>query len=88
MKRETHWAADAGSVSRLELVGGDADVLRALERVPGKSVEEVNASFARRFYRFKQVDWAAFELAVAAARRTGKPLHVIALNGTLDDESC
>ena len=24
----------------------------------------------------------------AAARRSGKPLNVIALNGTLDDESC
>jgi hypothetical protein len=86
--RETHWAADAGSVSRLELVGGDTDVLRSLEGMPGKSIAEVNAAFARRFYRFKAINWVDFDQAVAAARRTGKPLHIIALNGTLDDESC
>jgi hypothetical protein len=88
VKRETHWATDAGSVSRLELVGGNDENLRAVERLPGKSVEEVNAAFARRFYRFKEIDWTDFDRAVAAARRTGKLLHVIALNGTLDDESC
>ena len=54
----------------------------------GRSVEEVNASFARRLYRFAAIDWVPFDQAVAAATRTGKPLHVIAINGTLDDESC
>lgn len=88
VQRETVWHADAGSVSRLELVGGDESVLRAVDRMLGKTSEEVNASFAHRFYRFKEIDWSDFGQAVAAARRTGKPLHVIALNGTLDDESC
>ena len=88
VKAEPTWIADAGSVSRLELVGGDDGVLRTVERVPGQSVEQVNASFARRLYRFAAIDWVPFDQAVAAATRAGKPLHVIAINGTLDDESC
>jgi hypothetical protein len=82
------WEADAGSLSRLELVGGDERILRNLEEAPGKSAEEVNTSFAKRLYRFKMIDWVEFDQAVATARRLDKPLHVIAVNGTLDDESC
>ena len=73
---------------RLELTGGDEGALRAVERVPGRAMGEVTAAFARRFYQFKAIDWVDFDEAVAAARRSGKPLNVIALNGTLDDESC
>jgi hypothetical protein len=50
--------------------------------------EAVTGLFARRLYRFKEIAWVDFDRAVEAARRTGRPLHVIALNGTLDDESC
>jgi hypothetical protein len=88
VKGELHWIADAGSVSRLELVGGDKGILRALDGVPGKTIEEVHTIFARYLYRFKAIEWVEFGQALAVARRTGKPLHVIALNGTLDDESC
>jgi hypothetical protein len=88
VKGESQWFADAGSVSRLELVGGDEGILRALEGMPGKTIEEVHTAFARYLYQFKAIEWVDFARALAAARRTGKPLHVIALNGTLDDESC
>ena len=86
--QEVRHATDAGSVPRLELTGGDEGALRAVERAPGRAMEEVTAAFARRFYQFKAIDWVDFDEAVAAARRSGKPLNVIALNGTLDDESC
>jgi hypothetical protein len=84
----TREVSDGGSVSRLELVGGDEAALRAAERLPGQTEAEVSAAFARRFYRFKEIAWVAFDRAVAEARRTGKPLHVIAVDGTFDDESC
>ena len=87
-KGEPQWFADAGSVSRLELVGGDESILRALDGVPGKTIAEVDTAFARYLYRFQAIEWVDFGQALAAARQTGKPLHVIALNGTLDDESC
>jgi hypothetical protein len=81
-------ATDAGSVPRLELVGGDPTVVKALDRIPGITIEQATAALARRFYRFKDIDWLDFDKALALARETGKPLHVVALEGTLDDESC
>jgi hypothetical protein len=88
MHRTTQWFADAGSVSRLELVGGEESAPRAAGRLPGRAAEEVSAAFARRFYRFQGINWVDFDKAAAAARRTGRPLHVVALNGALGDESC
>jgi hypothetical protein len=88
VNRAAVWTADAGSVSRLELIGGRKSDLSVVEGLPGKTTEEVSVVFARRLYRFKGIEWVEFEKAATAAQRSGKPLHVIALNGTLDDESC
>ena len=43
---------------------------------------------SRRFYRFAELDWLDLATGVQLARETGRPLHLIALFGTLDDESC
>ena len=40
------------------------------------------------FYRFAAIDWLLLEDAVERARDGDRPLHVIVLLGTLDDESC
>jgi len=53
-----------------------------------KAEAEMNAALAQQFYRFKRIQWIEFGRAAALARTTGKPLHVISLEGTLDDESC
>jgi hypothetical protein len=81
-------SSGSGSLSRLELVGGDPQVVAALDRIPGPTVDQATATLARRFYRSKDIDWIDFDKALAVARRAGKPLHVVALAGTLDDESC
>lgn len=40
------------------------------------------------FYPFAAVDWPPLELAYLDARERGRPMHVIVLFGSLDDESC
>lgn len=78
--------ADIGRIPRLELAGGSfpgfASDARQIE------VDEAEARLARQFYPFAQVDWLDLAAARAASRASGKPLHVIALFGSLADESC
>jgi hypothetical protein len=81
-------STDAGSVPRLELIGGDPEIVARVERILGKSVAEANATLVRRFYRAKDINWVDFDRALALAQKTGKPLHVVAVEGTFDDESC
>lgn len=84
--------ADIGFVPRLGLESrGFAEADAALADVEWRAWldrEEARRRLARRFYRFAQVDWRPFEEAVAEARESGRPLHVVALFGALGDESC
>jgi hypothetical protein len=80
--------ADIGYAPRMELVGGDeplANGFRGKEAIEPKAAEQ---KLARRFYKFSEIHWLPWDEAVAESVRTGKPLHVVALFGALDDESC
>lgn len=48
----------------------------------------VEALLARRFYPAAELEWLALPEALARARASGKPLHVVTLLGSLFDESC
>jgi hypothetical protein len=78
--------ADIGRIPRMELSGGTFPAPPAgAAQIPEREAEDL---LARRFYPFAEIQW----LELAAARKeslaTGKPLHVIALFGSLMDESC
>lgn len=77
--------ADIGRVPRMELTGGDFP-----EWTPAASLTEGEADqlLARKFYPFAEITWLDLAPACAESRRSGKPLHVIALFGSLLDESC
>src|SRR5262249_17478341 len=85
---EPRHATDAGFVPRLELLGGDAGLAERVRWASAKSSDEVSAALAHRFYKFKRIEWVDFGIALARAKAAGKPLHVLAIDGTLDDESC
>jgi hypothetical protein len=79
---------DAGFAPRMELLGGASSSGDTARWQQHQSEAEVKDALARQFYRFKQIQWVEFDRAAEVARHTGKPLHVISLEGTLDDESC
>ncbi len=78
--------ADIGRIPRMELVGGTFP--EALQDAGQISDLESRQLLARKFYPFAEVDWLSLDEARAESLETGKPLHVIALFGSLDDESC
>jgi len=79
--------ADIGHVPELSLVSpAPPGLAPSWEReIPDASARR---SLARAFYRFARLDWLPFEDALTHASATEKPVLVLVLFGTLDDESC
>lgn len=84
----TQTIADIGYCERLELTGGDWAMHDALKWDRQLAFEQVQQRFRTNFYKFAKIRWLDWETAVAESIQTGRPLHVVALFGILDDESC
>ena len=52
------------------------------------ALEEARLRLRRAFYDFASIDWQPLEDLFWYAEHDGRPMHVIVLFGTLDDESC
>lgn len=78
-------AADIGR-TRIELTGGRFPAIGA--DAPQVSEREAELTLERQFYPFAAIDWLDLASARAQSLATGKPLHVVALFGSLTDESC
>jgi hypothetical protein len=62
---------------------------RAAAAVEARDLAEPRRALARALYGgFTAIDWLPFEAATLRARADARPLHVLILFGTLDDESC
>jgi hypothetical protein len=78
--------ADIGRVPRMEVAGGEFPELAA--DAAQIAVATADQALARALYPFAAIEWLDLETARAESRESGKPLHVIALFGSLMDESC
>ena len=85
---KTSIIADIGYCAQLGLVGGDWKLLSKIKWDEQLGFEIVDQKFRKQFYKFAEINWLPFEEAVAESQKSGKPLHVVALFGVLDDESC
>ena len=85
-KRRAYMSVDIGYTPRMELIhDGSVEPINWTASIP---LDNARKSLARRFYKFAEINWIPFEEAVAQSKSTKKPLHVVALFGTLEDESC
>jgi hypothetical protein len=78
--------ADIGRTPVMELAGGSAPTFA--EGARQISEYEADDTLASAFYPFAEIEWLDLAEARAESRETGKPLHVVALFGSLLDESC
>jgi hypothetical protein len=77
---------DIGSVPRLELAGGTfPDPATGAACITAQQADRI---LERAFYPFAAIEWLDLAAARAVSRATGRPLHVVALFGSLTDESC
>ena len=79
---------DVGYSPRMELTGGNEQLAENISWTASISKDEAAQKLAKLFYEFLKVRWLPWDEAVAESQQSGKPLHVVVLLGTLDDESC
>ncbi len=89
------FSADIGRFPRMELSGGSRHESSAqpvtderLGFTGSVSVTDARTALRREFYPFASIDWLELGEALRVSKETDKPLHVIALFGSLSDESC
>lgn len=77
--------ADIGWVSRMALTSPAAPAQEWTDSIPDA---DARLRLARCFYPFAELEWLPFSEAMERAREREKPVLVVLLFGTLDDESC
>lgn len=88
IRTEHGMSADIGRIPRMELTGGEPLLAGAAASVGQVPLEEARLTLAQQFYPSAEVEWFELEEALAHSRESGKPMHIIALFGSLTDESC
>jgi hypothetical protein len=81
----TKITADIGR-TRIELAGGVAPDFGPERRE--LALDDARHRLEREFYAFAAIPWLDLPAALDKARASDKPLHVVALFGSLTDESC
>lgn len=89
-KKGLAYDADIVFVPRMELVGGQTaraeDEVESWARsVPGA---ELRSEIRSRYYLADRIEWLPVDEAARRSKDSGKPIHLIAMFGALDDESC
>ena len=77
---------DSGFCSRMELLAGTQN--NQTQFAISIPQEEAERKLILQFYKSQQINWVAMDKALEMAQILQKPIHVIAIDGPLDDESC
>lgn len=79
---------DSGVCTQMELRSGTQDILENIQFEESITQEAAEMTFAHRFYRFYQINWVPLDDALRLAQEQEKPIHVISIDGPLNDEAC
>ncbi len=81
-------AADIAFIPCMELSTSSSTPVREITWETVITEEEARKKLAAAFYKFAEIEWTPIEDTVELAKETNRPIHVLVLFGTLDDESC
>ena len=93
-KDASYHITDAGFCSQMELRTGTQGVVQDIEFSVGAgspssyTQEEAERLLAGCFYMSEQINWVPPDRALEMAQTQQKPIHVISIDGPLDDEAC
>ncbi len=82
------YSTGSGVCPKIELYGGKRNALKETEFVSSITREEAKRKLIKRFYKSQQINWVPFDEALEIAQAEQKSLHVISIDGPLDDEAC
>lgn len=79
---------DVVRVDRMELTGGNAELLEKISWTKAVIPAEAERRLARIFYKFLEIDFVPLDQALALARRLNRPIFAIVSWGSFEDQSC
>ena len=82
------FGADTGFCPQIELRTGSEDIIQDIQFSEAITLAEAERILILRFYKSQQINWVSVDEALEIAKTQQKPLHVISINGPLDDEAC
>lgn len=77
---------DSGFCPRMELLAGTQN--DQIKFAVSISQEEAERKLILQFYKSQRINWVAMDSALEMAQMLQKPIHAVAVDGPLDDESC
>jgi hypothetical protein len=75
-------------IERMELESGNLGRVNSLAWTDQISAADAQARLTKIFYKFKEIDWVAFDRAEEIARLRKKPIFVVVAMGSLDNQTC
>ncbi|MYF99814.1 hypothetical protein F4212_11910 [Candidatus Poribacteria bacterium] len=82
------YSTAAGVCPQIELYGGKQDLLKDIEYNTFITQEKAEHILLQQFYKSNQIEWIPFGEAYETAQAEQKPIHVLSIDGPLDDEAC
>ena len=82
------FGADTGFCPQIELRTGSEDIIQDTQFSESITLAEAERILILRFYKSQQINWVSVDEALEIAKTQQKPIHVISINGPLDDEAC
>lgn len=79
---------DVAHVECMELIGGNAQSVADITWMAEIEAVKAYDRLAKVFYKFKEINWIAFDRVQAKARDQKKPIFAAILWGALEDQSC
>ena len=79
---------DSGVCTQMELRSGTQDILENIQFEESITQQAAELTLAHRFYSFYQINWVPLDDALRLAQEQEKPIHVISIDGPMNDEAC
>ncbi len=82
------FGADMGFCPQIELRTGTENIIQDTQFSEAITLAEAKRVLTLRFYKSQQINWVSVNEALEIAQAQQKPIHVVSINGPLDDEAC
>ena len=82
------YSTASGVCPKIELKGGEPIALHETEFAISITQKEAETKLLKHFYKSQDINWIPFKDAIKIAQAKQKPIHVLSIDGPLDDEAC
>lgn len=82
------YSTAAGVCPQIQLYGGTREYPKETEYNTFITQEKAEHILLQKFYKSHQIEWLPFDKTYEIAQAERKPIHVLSIDGPLDDEAC